>query len=72
MSRQPAPENPVLLDAEQEAIDVLDAKSSTGSPSEEKTRPVFISTVNKDEPVVTRRELWSYYCEQARYRSYIS
>jgi len=25
------------------------------------TAPVFVSTVNNDEPVVTRRELWSYY-----------
>ena len=25
------------------------------------TAPVFVSAVNNDEPVVTRRELWSYY-----------
>ena len=24
--------------------------------------PLLISTINKDEPIVTRRELWSYYC----------
>jgi hypothetical protein len=24
--------------------------------------PLFISSISKDEPLVTRKELWSYYC----------
>lgn len=27
----------------------------------------FVSTISKDEPIVTRRELWSYYCESEFY-----
>jgi hypothetical protein len=30
--------------------------------------PLLISTFNKDEPVVTRRELWSYYRRYPFYR----
>lgn len=24
--------------------------------------PLFVSSISKDEPIVTRQELWSYYC----------
>ena len=34
---------------------VLDDKSNGGSA------PPFVSSIRKDEPIVTRRELWSYY-----------
>lgn len=27
----------------------------------------FVSSISKDEPVVTRRELWSYYCASTCY-----
>ncbi|TRM67466.1 autophagy-related protein 22-like protein [Schizophyllum amplum] len=58
MSRLPAPENP-KPDAAITSVDeaVLDSKSDA-------SRPIgvhFVSTISKDEPVVTRRELWSYY-----------
>ncbi|KAF8076850.1 autophagy-related protein 22-like protein [Lyophyllum atratum] len=35
--------------------------SIDGSPKAETSSPVFVSSINKHEPVVTRRELWSYY-----------
>ncbi|KAF7307521.1 Autophagy-related protein [Mycena indigotica] len=61
MSRLPAPENPVP-DAEPQAHDRAsddykdsDEVATGGKPS------LFVSSITKDEPAVTRRELWSYY-----------
>jgi len=31
--------------------------------SDQDTNQIAISSIGKDEPLVTRRELWSYYCE---------
>jgi hypothetical protein len=31
--------------------------------SEQDANQIVISSINKDEPVVTRKELWSYYRE---------
>lgn len=28
-----------------------------------RTGVTFVSSIRKDEPIVTRKELWSYYCE---------
>ena len=60
MSKQPAPENPkpeaTVTAVVDEAVDSksdLDASRNGGIH--------FVSTISKDEPVVTRRELWSYY-----------
>ena len=44
-----------------------DSEGSTGTVEklESVARPhnrLFISSISKDEPVVTRAELWSYYC----------
>jgi len=33
--------------------------------------PVFVSSIRKDEPIVTRRELWSYY-RQSSFLSLLS
>lgn len=52
MSKQPAPENPVVAPE-------IDAGS--GLKRRTGTAPPFVSSVNEDEPVVTRKELWSYY-----------
>jgi len=27
----------------------------------ESNKPIFVSSLSKDEPIVTRKELWSYY-----------
>ncbi|KAH8834396.1 MFS general substrate transporter [Flagelloscypha sp. PMI_526] len=63
MSRNPAPEPPIAPSAP------LDSKVSEESeiPAEipevikKSKAPAFVSTISKDEPLVTRRELWSYY-----------
>jgi hypothetical protein len=37
-------------------------ESETSHPRNQKKRTFnFVSSISKDEPVVTRRELWSYY-----------
>lgn len=73
MSRPPPPENPIAPvqpalareDDHDDFVDVirtLDSKgSSNGSIPRKGTAPVFVSSINKDEPIVTRKELWSYY-----------
>ncbi|KZP21589.1 MFS general substrate transporter [Athelia psychrophila] len=65
MSRLPAPENPVLdHDHVEPAHSKLDYKEGDGSadsiPKKSKG-VVLISSVGANEPIVTRRELWSYY-----------
>ncbi|KAJ6458670.1 autophagy-related protein 22-like protein [Mycena vitilis] len=67
MSRLPAPENPVL-DAEpvnvfetRQSDEYKDDKDQPSTPPVTGKRPLFVSSIGKDEPVVTRRELWSYY-----------
>ncbi|KAF9000299.1 MFS general substrate transporter [Cyathus striatus] len=42
-----------------EAVQSLDSKNS--SPEPDNTAHLFTSTISDNEPVVTRRELWSYY-----------
>lgn len=32
--------------------------------------PQFVHTATDDEPIVTRKELWSYYCALWDYRTY--
>ncbi|KAJ7053985.1 vacuole effluxer Atg22 like-domain-containing protein [Mycena amicta] len=61
MSRLPAPENPVL-----DAEPVHDLPDDYKESKEVVTPPVgqrslFVSSITKNEPAVTRRELWSYY-----------
>ncbi|KAF9070105.1 autophagy-related protein 22-like protein [Rhodocollybia butyracea] len=64
MSKIPAPEN---LIAPMEPLVTEDDKSLPSSMQEipklrkRKGGIPFISSISKDEPVVTRRELWSYY-----------
>lgn len=68
MSRQIAPENPIP-DVEPVPLvqDSLDYKpgspTSDESPKASGKGTVLISSLSKDEPVVTRKELWSYYRE---------
>lgn len=33
------------------------------SHSMDNNGPMFVSSITKDEPIVTRKELWSYYCK---------
>ena len=40
----------------------IDLKTSIGNTSGGRGAPAFVSSIRKDEPIVTRRELWSYYC----------
>lgn len=65
MSRLPAPENP-LPDTEPHPLiqSSLDSKSVASDERPKKSKgTVLISSISKDEPIVTRRELWSYYRE---------
>ena len=41
----------------------MDSKS-TGSTERKSGGLQFVSTIHKDEPIVTRRELWSYYSKK--------
>ena len=41
-------------------------RKSSGSAERKSTGLQFVSTVSKDEPIVTRRELWSYYCKNSK------
>jgi len=50
-----------------DVVDSFDAKNSTASDSPQIVKrrgkgPLLISSISKDEPLVTRKELWSYYC----------
>ncbi len=49
--------------------DEVDSKDSSldkdGLRQRNRTGIQFVSSISKDEPVVTRRELWSYYCTLA-------
>jgi hypothetical protein len=71
MSRLPAPENPVLdTKSTPLAWDSLDEKAGSpvsDNPQKESKGTVLISSVNKNEPIVTRRELWAYYRELSTY-----
>lgn len=74
MSRPPPPENPIApvqpalardTKDHDDFIDVvhtLDSKgSSNASIPHKRSGPAFVSSISKDEPIVTRKELWSYY-----------
>ncbi|KAJ7581388.1 autophagy-related protein 22-like protein [Mycena floridula] len=60
MSRLPAPENPTVAAIESSGLkkDHSDSELAVRKPG---SAPAFISSISKDEPLVTRRELWSYY-----------
>ncbi|KAF7355720.1 Autophagy-related protein [Mycena sanguinolenta] len=66
MSRLPAPVNPVV-DAEpvvERHSDEYKEKASSdqpGTPPASNKRSLFVSSIGRNEPLVTRRELWSYY-----------
>jgi hypothetical protein len=44
----------------------VESVSDSGLQSQNELRnrkaPVLVSSLSKDEPIVTRKELWSYYC----------
>lgn len=77
MSRLPPPADPpaltgsIVLQSDKKTVhgDVLeesvDSKASSidhgGIVERRRKGPAFVSSVSKDEPVTTRRELWSYY-----------
>ena len=48
-------ENSVVIDSNPKFEAVNNVSGGLGRPS------LFVSSINKDEPIVTRRELWSYY-----------
>ncbi|KAJ3923922.1 autophagy-related protein 22-like protein [Lentinula edodes] len=60
MSRLPAPENPGVVEGDEDP-----SKSSSleiQQPELQKRKGItFVSSISKDEPEVTRRELWAYY-----------
>ena len=66
MSRLPPPETPPVPDLPREAVlgdeDGIDRKRASSEVIDAVVDDVPIVTlVRDDEPVVTRRELWSYY-----------
>jgi hypothetical protein len=77
MSRPPPPENPIApvqsarvregdddVDDLTDVVHTLDMSGNFGgSISHKGSAPSsgFVSSISKNEPIVTRRELWSYY-----------
>ncbi|KAL1944115.1 hypothetical protein VTO73DRAFT_3300 [Trametes versicolor] len=60
MSRQPLPEN--IPDVASNPLAVMDSAEGSGKgDSGLETEVVAIAPVRRDEPIVTRKELWSYY-----------
>jgi len=59
MSVSPPPDNLVLSTGPGDMKQVVDTKSDY--PSGQDGDQIVISSINKNEPLVTRRELWSYY-----------
>lgn len=53
MSKQPSPEGPAILISDVESLGNERDIGRTDSPP--------IASIDKNEPVVTRKELWSYY-----------
>lgn len=53
MSKQPSPEGPTALITDVESLGNEEDTGRMGSPP--------IASIDKNEPVVTRKELWSYY-----------
>ncbi|KAG2748357.1 MFS general substrate transporter [Suillus brevipes Sb2] len=47
-----------------DAKQVMDIRSDDYDSSDQNANQIAIASISKDEPVVTRRELWSYYCAQ--------
>lgn len=50
-----------MLDDRKELSRPETDSKSNGSVERRSGGPQFVSTINKDEPIVTRRELWAYY-----------
>ncbi len=61
MSRLPALENSVPEPALIADDTRDDSKQSVEGYDVKRNIPIFVSSIRKDEPIVTRRELWSYY-----------
>lgn len=65
MSGLPAPEIPALGSEPAQLLLArsIDSKSEVSDEKlpKEKGKAVLISSIKKDEPVVNRKELWSYY-----------
>lgn len=53
-----------------EAPVAIDGTRNTDAGGEGKALE-FLSSITKHEPVVTRRELWSYYCQSSFFASYL-
>lgn len=50
-----------------DAVYYADSKGDLNSDSHipvkrRRKAPLLVSSISKDEPIVSRRELWSYYC----------
>ncbi|KAI0737688.1 MFS general substrate transporter [Daedaleopsis nitida] len=58
MSRQPMPEN--IPEVAPEPLITTGTRDGSGK-DEEEAEVIAIAPVRKDEPIVTRKELWSYY-----------
>ncbi|CAK5263510.1 unnamed protein product [Mycena citricolor] len=65
MSRLPQPVFPVAnvvpTPGDEDTKDPKDPENTAADLLTVGKRPLFVSSMSKDEPVVTRRELWSYY-----------
>jgi hypothetical protein len=68
MAKQLPPENPLPPTTDNDLIGSdddtkLDKNISTPAVvyNRKRSGPAFVSSISKNEPVVTRRELWSYY-----------
>ena len=51
-------ENYVLTSADSGSIDLVAVERAASGSGD---RPSLLSSIKEDEPIVTRRELWSYY-----------
>jgi hypothetical protein len=48
-------------------IDDLNLKTTDAGGRGKVLAPLFVSSTRKDEPIVTRMELWSYYCQSSSF-----
>ena len=60
MSKQPPPENPPVPVLADEALE--DRLKEVGGYEHGGSSVVPIAKVERNEPIVTRKELWAYYC----------
>jgi hypothetical protein len=53
------------MNAKKDSLEIAEGTLNPASSSPDGPKahnPLFVSSINANEPVVTRRELWAYYC----------